>query len=347
MKKINYLLFAIVVIFSACSKDNDNNQNQGIGKGFFVLNEGTFTYANASLSFFNEDSLKITNNLFFRVNNVPLGDVANSMTHWNNKLYLVVNNSGYIYKVDEKTILYESQLAGMHSPREILIISDTKAYVSDLYEMGFHVINPSTMEYIRFVRTGKSTENMLLLGDEVFITNWSQYEQQMPNNTVQIVDSKTDQVIDSVIVTKEPNSMVVDANGKLWVLCSGGWEGEETPALIQIDPQTRTIIKKLDFDALSYPSRLSINKQGDRLYYINSDVFTLTVEDSHLPEEPLIEAGKHYFYNIALHPQTATLVLADGSGFAEKSYVFRYHDDGRLIDSVQAGIMPNKIVFNY
>lgn len=347
MKRISYLLFAFVFIFSACSKDGDDKQNQGIGKGFFVLNEGTFTYANASLSFFDEDSMMMNNNLFFKVNNAPLGDVANSMTLWNNKLYLVVNNSGYIYKVDAKTIAYESQLAGMHSPREMLIISDTKAYVSDLYETGFHVINPSTMEYVDFVRTGKSTENMLLIGDEVFITNWSQYEQQMPNNTVLIIDSKTDQVVDSVNVTKEPNSIVIDRNGKLWVLCSGGWEGEETPALIQIDPQTRTIIKKLDFEVPAYPSRLSINKQGDRLYYINTDVFALDIEDLCLPTEPLIEAGKHYFYNIALHPQTSILVLTDALGFTEKGYLFRYQNDGRLIDSVQAGIIPNKIVFNY
>ena len=38
-------------------------------KGVFVLNEGNFTFANASLTFYDPDMDTVTNNLFYRVNN--------------------------------------------------------------------------------------------------------------------------------------------------------------------------------------------------------------------------------------------------------------------------------------
>ena len=68
--------------------------------GTFVLHEGNFQGGNASLSFLNNFTGIMSNGVFTAVNSIPLGDVGQSMTIWDDKGYIVVNNSGKIEVVD-------------------------------------------------------------------------------------------------------------------------------------------------------------------------------------------------------------------------------------------------------
>ena len=48
----------------------------------------------------------------------------------------------------------------------------------------------------------------------------------------------TDEVIDSIEVGIEPESMVIDKNNMLWVLCNGGWMRENFAELDGINTAT-------------------------------------------------------------------------------------------------------------
>ena len=116
MKKFNLLLLALVaVLLFSCKPDEpvgpdqpDNPNAVNLGSGVFVLNEGNFQFSNASLTFYDMDAETVTNNLFYKVNNAPLGDVAQSLAMVDGQLYLVVNNSNVIYKVDANTIVCDT-----------------------------------------------------------------------------------------------------------------------------------------------------------------------------------------------------------------------------------------------
>ena len=131
-----WLLVLAAMLFS-CKPDSPVNPSAySIGSGVFVLNEGNFQYSNASLSFYDIQADTVCNNLFYKVNNAPLGDVAESMTLVDGKLYIVVNNSNYIYKVDANTMVCDTsnpfKITDFYSPREIHFVAPDKAYVSDL-----------------------------------------------------------------------------------------------------------------------------------------------------------------------------------------------------------------------
>jgi len=40
-------------------------------------------------------------------------------------------------------------------------------------------------------------------------------------NSIRVIDLETEQVIRTITTGLEPESMVLDCNGKLWVLCTG------------------------------------------------------------------------------------------------------------------------------
>ena len=80
-RTVLFLSLIIAITFAACKKkETPQPAPQPADRGLFILNEGTFTYANSSLSYYDFATNTVENNLFFRVNNAPIGDVGQSLT---------------------------------------------------------------------------------------------------------------------------------------------------------------------------------------------------------------------------------------------------------------------------
>lgn len=340
------LFASVVLLVLACEKESPQQDPQ-IKKGFFVVNQGNFTAGNASLSFFNTDNQEISNNIFYQKNGVPLGDVAQSLCFANELAYIVVNNSGVVWAIDPNDASIVEKISGLTSPRFICPVSKQKAYISDFQMQGLNILNLETKKIVGTIATGKTTEAMVLFEDKVFVSNWSQYNQTTHNNTIQIIDALSDRVEDSIVVTKEPNSMICDKNNKLWVLCSGGYLNEEMPALYRIHPVSHMIEKKILFPNLnSSPEQLTVNQAKDTLFFLNNGVFKMSVNDDVLPKNAFIESGKRTFISLAVDPYRGDIIVTDAGNYVQKGLVFRFRPHGTIIDSVAAGIIPGFIAFN-
>ena len=116
------------------------------GAGLFITNEGNFQYGNASLSYYDPETKQVQNEVFFRANGMKLGDVAQSMTIYDNKGWVVVNNSHVIFAIDLNTFKEVGRIENLTSPRYIHFLSDEKAYVTQLWDNRIFIINPRTYE---------------------------------------------------------------------------------------------------------------------------------------------------------------------------------------------------------
>ena len=342
------VLFGLILsLFNACNKPDDpvNPQPASIGKGVFVLSEGLFGNANASLTFYNSDVDTVANNLFYKVNNAPIGDVGQDLAMADGKLYLVVNSSNYIYKVDANTLKYEAKVEEFYSPREMCIVAPNKAYVSDMIGTGLWIVNPLDMTHCGFVETGKPTESLLQIGNELWTTNWSNYYQpETTNNTVQVIDIQNDVKVAEIELELEPNSMVMDKDGMVWVLCDNGWE-DTTFFLCKINPMLKQVEKTYTF-AGGYPSHLCIDKTGTRLFFIDYNVCSMNINDETSLNTSFIAAEGRSFYNMVVNPTTGDLYVTDAKDYVQNGLVYRYSSDGVLLKQFSAGICPSAMVFN-
>lgn len=352
MKIRNIHIVILLIFILSCSKDkefgevNTENTDYIYGKGVFIVNEGNYTNGNGSVSFYNFFTNKIYNGIFDAANKRPLGDVPVSMEIINGLIYVVVNNSGKIEVINPDDFKSVKTINGFTSPRFILAIDNNKAYVSDLRSNFISVIDLETNTITKKIYCGKSTDRMVKYNNKVFVCSWSEYYLKAPNNTVQVIDAVTDQLIDSVMVGKEPNSMVLDKQNRLWVLSSGGYNNEEIPELNCINTNSLQVEKKILF-ANKYlsPVSICINQSKDSLWYINNNIYCISINDNQLPVTPVIYKKNRLFYSMEVNAPSSELIISDAIDYNQNGYVYRFMSNGTVIDSLRAGIIPGYFCF--
>ncbi len=360
MLKNGLISVIVLMLLPCCMGDEDpvgpGNPGDGNGaRGVFIVNEGNFTFENASLTFYDIGSGEASQDVFLNKNGLPLGDVAVSMTIRDSLGYVVLNNSGKIYILHSGSFAMKGKITGLTSPRHLHFVHDTKAYVTDLYARAIAVVNPVTMEITGYIDVSNhqsefgqhSTEQMISFGQYVYANCWSY------DNQILVIDTETDRVVDSIEVIKQPNSMVMDRNDALWVLSDGGWMGSsygyETPGLVRVDGTSRLVEKVFGFEEGDRPAALRSNEAGDTLYFINRHVYRMPVDPR---QEPSIFIASPYeddfwggFYGLAVDPVTSEVYVTDAIDFSQPGVVYRYSPAGLPVDTIRAGIIPGALCF--
>ena len=321
--------------------DDDEEREDGI---LFILNEGNFQYGNATLSVYDPATGAVLNEAFIKANGMRLGDVAQSMTMHDGKGWIVVNNSHVVFAVDPSTIKETGRIENLTSPRYIYFPDESKAYITQLWDNRIAIADPSSYTVTGYIEvpdmkagTG-STEQMVGFGDYVFCNCWS-YQ-----NRIIRIDKRTDKVVDSIEVGVQPNSLVLDRNGKLWTVTDGGYEGSpygyEAPALVRIDAATFTIEKRFEFSLGDACSEIHINGDGSRIYWINDDIWEMDVDAETPPSEPFIKADGTLYYGLTVGPVSGDVYVADAIDYMQSGVIYRYSKEKELIDRFSVGITP-------
>jgi hypothetical protein len=350
----NLILLFLAIGFISCEDEVPLKQFH-VTEGVFILNEGNYTYGNAALSFYNPETKELSNQIFKKTNGFPIGDVLQSMTIFDSTAFLVVNNSGKIHAISTNTFRHKGTISGLVSPRQMLVINSTKAYVSDLYDKAISIVNLHTYTKTGSIALKKSSEAMLKVGNYVFVTNWSK------QNTIQRIDINTDNLVDSLVVTKQPNSLALDKNNKIWVLSDGGLNstpgGKVKACLTRIDSETFKIEKEFVFSDLnSAPTSLCMNAGRDSLYFLNGSwgssvsnggIYRMSVNDPALPSSPWIPENGKLFYALGVDPSNGNVYVSDAIDYMQPGWVYRYSNQAVVLDSFKTDIIPSFFCFKY
>jgi YVTN family beta-propeller protein len=347
MNKKLILPFLLIAALNGCKPDDDNTPEGAYETGVFIINEGPFGTGTGTVSFYNRTTGEVSNNIFEVVNNRPLGNIVNSIEVHNEKAYIVVNNAAKVEVVNVDDFVSTGIIENLGTPRYFLGVDEHKGYLTD-WASGIKVIDLHTNSVTSTITTGGSgAEHMKLIGSEVFVANSGGYDK---DSTVAVINSASDAVSATLTVGHNPKALAVDANGNLWVLCSGilDWvnPANDTPGkLVRVNPATKTIELTITFASASdHPTTLITNEAKNKLYYtLNGGVYEFDINATSLPSSTLINRN---FYNIGIDPVSDYLFGTDALDFVQNGYVLRYTLSGTLVDSFQVGIIPGNFYFN-
>ncbi len=346
MKISKILIYCIVLIFFSCRKDIPEKKAETPpppavtqAQGVLVLNEGTFKYGNASVSYFKFSDGTVTEDLFKPANSRPLGDVGQSMCLFKGKYYIVVNNSGTIEIVNPSDFKTTGTISGLISPRYFAAVDSSKAYVTDFKSNTISVINLNSNTKVKDIACPGWTEELLVMNGKAYVTN-------LRREYVYIINTTTDNIEDSIKTGYASNSLRADKDGKLWVLCEGSSTKGFVASLHRLNPVTRKVEFSLQFvNTDDTPGHLEINGTKEILYYVNNGVWEFPIGASSLPPAPLITKSNGVIYGLGVEPSTGIIYISDAIDYVQKGKVYRYKPDGTLIGSFATGINPNHFIF--
>ncbi len=352
---------AVMVFIQSCTNDPEPIAKLG-ESGFFIVNEGSYGNSNTSLSFYDRKTDEVTNNIIFTIAH-PLGDQTQSMTIFESKGYIVVQNSSKIEVIDINNSTSIATISeDLPSPRYLVGISSTKAYVSDWGANGItgtvKVINLTTNKVTKTISTGVGSNKMLKVGNFVYVTNTGGYDNEnyvsVSDNTIKVIDTNTDAIVATITIADNPNSLQLDKDGNIWVTSSGATVYNNDFSIDQ-DNSTKGSISKISSAneevlrltvenfTFSNVGNLGISPDGTTLYYTYDDaVYTMSTSATTLPTTPFKDKG---YYGLSIDPFNGNVIGCYAPNFSSAGSIDVYDASGTLVKASTVGIAPNGCTF--
>lgn len=350
MKKLNLIyLFTLFILIGSCSDEDPATEvpKGDYETGYFVTNEGPFQNGSGTLTFVDDDG-SISQNIYKTVNGEDLGNIVNSMCIAGDKAYIVVNNSHKIVVVDRYTMEKISVIEGngINNPR-YFVANNGKGYLSnwgnpnDPSDDFITVIDLEFDTVLDMVSVGEGPEKMVMDDSSLFVCLQGGYG---INNQVFVMDLNQNSIKTYIQVENVPNSITMDANGRVWVLCGGSpsWTGSESKgSLYSIDPSS---FEKTNFDFALTEHPGLLNHDNGKIYYnLNGKIYQMGTED---PALPTLALNGQYGSYYAMEVINGELYGTDAGDFASEGTLKVFNvSSGSLLETIPTGIVPGNIVF--
>jgi len=365
--KINFKnhLLAAFVLFSAflasCSKDKPVTPEEQIDpiSGVYVLNEGNFNANNASISYIDFLTNKVSLDIYGTANSsdptkpLALGALGSDMDIYGSLLYVVVNESNKVEILNAsnakivKTITIEQpRYIAFHSGRAFITSYTNKVFVLDTLSKTITAQIP----------VGKTPEQIVASGNRLYVANAGWADGQTGgqyDNTVSVIDPVALKEESKITVADNIDRIFADGKGKVYVNSSdiydSSWSSIEKPSrLYRIDTKTNKVDKEYEFGAF-----LMVSNDKDKAYLVSTNYKAgeTTFLEMGLGTETLKESSifngleLNNVYGFAIDSENGDLWLSD-TDYSNPGRVYHYNNKLNKVDQTYTvGALPSAFAF--
>jgi len=350
-------VLAGALLLGACRKPEPIPPRGEYDGGYFVLNEGQFMHANATVGFVTEDLSEYEDSVYYKVNREQLGDVAQSMFLNDDKAYIVVNNSHQVVVADRWDMTKLGIMrAFIRSPRYMVKVNDRLAVLSNWGEVIGSNGGDVADDYLAFVDLENDVvtdtlhidvgpEKMVYTGGKLYVLIKGVMS---PGRKVAVVDPSAKEILHYIeLSTERPADIAVDDEGYIWVITSGTAWGNPTPGgIYKINPATDQVEYEEVFSFDFHPRFLEYS-DGYLYYLANNTVFKFSASDPSNTVYTLDLYGMvDYPYGMDIHDNN--LFITDATDFSSPGKVIVADKESLDIRTeFTAGLLPNGVYPNF
>ena len=349
-KHIFTVFLLVILVLAGCKKDpiptpvDPTDSTSPV----YLLSEGSWGGNDAEISLLDRNSNNVTLDWFTSANGRGIGDLAQDLIHYGNRLYAAVYSSNTIEVINPTTGKSIKQIdMGQRGPRYI-VPHDGKIYVS-CYDKTIVRIDTASLEIeATCPLSGMQPEQLCILGDNLYVCNCWQYDANgdaIYDSTVSIVNLNSFTETGKITVGQNPGRIKALDSHRFIVACAGD---HLSPVTLIVDiltqEQTPLSVAATNFDIYNNTIYL-YNTSYDAQW--NPTASFYRVDANTLQVTPILEDyGQRlpYAYSINVDPVNGNLYICN-SPYTANADVYTFRPDGTEIRHVEGGILSSKVVF--
>ncbi len=320
--------------------------------GVYMLCEGLMGDNNSEITYYNI-STKVAERAYFKkINGYALGETANDLKRYGNKMYCVVSGiqgkkNSYLEVIDVSTGKSLKRIPFFDATTEFMpryvAFHKNKAYVSS-YDGKITRIDTASLKIELRTSVGGALEGLAISNNKLYVTNSDHPFHSGSKNTVTVVDIPSLTKMYDVEVGYNPVKIAATGNGDLLVVSWGNY-GNLPAVLTRINSKTDDVVK-------SYPYSVGPFAVSGNTAYLTLDwgssfkALDLTTD---VLSSNFVTDGTSFStaYGVTINPQNNDVYLADANGYGSNGNVFCFDKNGKKKFEFATAGLPQHAVFVY
>lgn len=347
------LLFALLATFCACEEpkpgEDETNTSSQLGKGYYILCEGTMGRNNSSLDFYDIVKQSSTIDLFQNINGLGLGETANDMTEANGKIYIVVTGSNCVMVVTksncQKAALIPITTSENSQPRNV-VEAEGFVYVS-CFDGHICKINSLTNQINKTISTqGRNPEQMAISNGKLYVSCNGGLDFPNYDNKVEVYDLDNLDLIKTIEVGVNPGNLQAKDNF-IFAQIRGNY-GDIPQELVKINAETDEITERVTIGINSF------DIAGDNIIFTNTDYSTYTTTYKTIPTNDLNATAQDFITNMPegksimspykISHDENNIFITDAKDYASNGRCFVFDYAGNYVLDFETFTCPTKVI---
>ena len=344
MKRIVKFL-AIAIALVSCSRDEEPifTPKGEYEYGFFVLNEGNIGKNNGTLDFVSFGFGRTERDVYPNLGDTPQSGLRNG-----DDLYLVINYSNKIIKVNRNTLKKEAELTTELSNPRYMTIVNGYGYVTNWGD-GMNktddyilVVDLKTLQPVKQIPVEEGPEKIFTFNNKVYALlqgGWG------ANNKIAVINPTTNTLEEHIETDYRPNGYLIDSN-KVLITFGGEYSYPNQVVDGSIWTLTSSGLKKTYDWTNTTPNHKETIQE---IVKVNNHYFFLV--DSKLHKAPIgsdltnsIKVDNRDFYHLSNLGNQFAVGLDAGDYQSSGTAVFFTENGIVNIGPIKVGINPNSII---
>lgn len=371
VRSIFYGILCMLTVGSAltaCSEDNNEVPNDNGSQvqlpqhRALILNEGSMGMNNSGIACYAPDgSIDFIPDLYELQNGKSLGDTGQDIIEYDDYLYVAVNGSNYLAKLNEACV-EQSRVSFVDDPdleAGIRYIDAEDGYIyASFYGGVVAKINANSLQVEqKLTGLGGNLEGVAIVNDYLYVAN--SYTQDGSNYTyhteVLVIDLRTFQQTETLTVTQNPNK-IVEVDDKVFLI---SWDyTQESYELQLIDPAQGNQVSRIGYathvagdDGVLYiiDSRIDYSNWPETAANNTYYTYNIATEETglwYLTYDQADVLDTAVIYSLSIDDETGDIYIATTGHSNNNGDVYRFRADGRFVESFDCGGQnPNSIIF--
>lgn len=220
-----------------------------------------------------------------------------------------------------------------------LAYSNGKIYVTNGPASNVTVLDAVTLNFITEITVGVYPQEIVALGNRVFVCNTSLYG-GAEDSTVSVINSNADSVEKTITLRKDPGSIIVNNDYRIVVGCSGG-----SNMIYFIDKDTLGIVDSA-YVPDGFGTNIAVDGETSNIYFISGNGNVVRLNQQTKFSEIVINAGSSsFFYGYNFDWRNRKHYVLDARDFASPGSLHIFSIGGTFEKSFNTGIAPRRVIF--